>query len=290
MSLLPADPLDTGRHPSNPSTSAEAGSCAPGDLSDPAVHDGPHDLLAPAEPVLPPDLLDPAGPYERWAALYTHPNCERRVAEICARIGVRHYLPLLEQWVGPEHSRHRAIAPLFSSYVFACADRESFVSALQVGRIARVVRVDREDVFLEELRQIRLAIAGDPELAAGPALEHGDRVRVIHGPLVGVEGLVEGLRRRRRHHRLVLNVSMLGRAVSTEVDVRDVERVRYVAELRTAETAAGVAVAARVAVAAAASAAAAAGAAAVAGTATAAGTATPIPYWRAPATARRAWT
>lgn len=273
MGLLPAGPLDVGRHPSDPSTSAEAGSCAPAGLSDPAAHDGPQDLLALAEPVLPPnlpvpagpvppaDLLDPAGPYERWAALYTHPNCERRVAEICARIGVRHYLPLLVQWVGPEHSRHRAIAPLFSSYVFACADREAFVAALQVARIARVVRVEREDLFLDELRQIRRAIAGEVDFAAGPALEHGDRVRVIHGPLIGVEGLVQGIRRRRRHHRLVLNVSMLGRAVSTEVDVRDVERVRYVAEPRIAKT-----------------------------TAASAETAAPIPYWRAPATARRAWT
>jgi hypothetical protein len=173
----------------------------------------------------PADLLDPAGPFEHWTALYAHPNCERRVAQVCTRLGVRHYLPLLDQWVGPELTRHRALAPLFPSYVFACADREAFVAALEIGRIARVIRVDREDLFLDELHQIRRAIAGDVELMAGPALERGDRVRVVHGPLRGVEGLVQGLRRRRRHHRLVLNVSMLGRAVATEVDVRDVERI-----------------------------------------------------------------
>jgi len=255
MSLLRAGRLDTGRHPSNPSTSAEARLRAPGDLSEPAVHDGPPDLLTPAEPVLPTDLLDPAGPYERWAALYTHPNCERRVAEVCARIGVRHYLPLLEQWVGPEHSRHRAIAPLFSSYVFACADREALGAALEIGRVVRVIRVAREDLFLDELRQIQRAIAGDVELTAGPALERGDRVRVIHGPLIGVEGLVHGLRRRRGHHRLVLNVSMLGRAVATEIDVRDVEKVGYALDPATTVTVAAA-----------------------------------NPYWRAPAEGRRVWT
>jgi transcription antitermination factor NusG len=146
------------------------------------------------------------------------------------------------------------VAPLFPSYVFACAGRDELVAALDIGRIARVVRINRQDLFLDELRQIRRAIAGDAEFTLGPALERGDRVRVIHGPLIGVEGLVQGLRRRRSHYRLILNVSMLGRAVATEVDARDVERVEFALD------------------------------------AAARGAVASIPCWRALAKARRAWT
>lgn len=262
---LPADPLDASRHP-HPSTCDEAlpgargvpGWSTPARAETSAVPSpaapGP-DLLDPATAAgLGPDLLDPAGAYESWTALYTHPNCERRVAQVCTRLGVRHYLPLLEQWIGPEFTRHRALAPLFPSYVFACASRDELVAALEIGRVARVIRVDRQDLFLDELRQIQRAIEGDAELTLGPALERGDRVRVVHGPLIGVVGLVQGLRRRRSHHRLVLNVSMLGRAVATEVDVRDVEKVGFALDAATPRVA------------------------------------TASPYWRAPAEARRVWT
>ena len=54
----------------------------------------------------------------------------------------------------------------------------------------------------------------------------GEWVRVFRGPLAGVQGLVVDLRRRRRRReRLVLNVSLLGRAAAVEVDLDHVRRI-----------------------------------------------------------------
>jgi transcription antitermination factor NusG len=171
------------------------------------------------------DVLDPAGDGERWTVLYTHSNCERLLQRACDRSAIRHYLPIVEQWSGPDRARRRAAAPLFPSYVFACLSHAQRLHVLEVGHVARVIPVAHPDLLLAELRQIREAIAGGGTLSVGPALERGAWVRVVHGPLAGVVGRVEGLRRRKRRHRLVMNVSMLGRGVSTEVDASEVERV-----------------------------------------------------------------
>jgi transcription antitermination factor NusG len=171
------------------------------------------------------DLLDPAGDGERWTVLYTHSNCERLLQRACDRWAIRHYLPTVEQWCGPDRARRRAIVPLFPSYVFACVNHSQRRHVLEVGHLARVIRVAQPNLLLVELRQIRNAIGVGGSLTVGPALERGAWVRVVHGPLAGVIGRVEGLRRRKRRHRLVMNVSMLGRGVSTEVDASEVERV-----------------------------------------------------------------
>jgi hypothetical protein len=172
-----------------------------------------------------PDVLDPASDGERWTVLYTHSHCERLLQRACDRSAIRNYLPIVEQWCGPDHARRRAIAPLFPSYIFACLSHMERLEILQVGHVARLIPVVHPDVLLAELRQIRDAIAAGGALVVGPAIERRAWVRVVHGPLTGVVGRVEGLRRRKRRHRLVMNVSALGRGVSTEVDASEVERV-----------------------------------------------------------------
>jgi len=171
------------------------------------------------------DVLDPARTGESWSVLYAHSNCERLLARACEHRSIRHYLPLEEQWVGPDHARRRAIAPLFPSYLFVCMSPAERRDLLVVGHLARVIPVPQPDLLLAELRQVRDALAAGVDYAVGPALERGTWVRVMRGPMGGVVGRVEDLRRRKRRHRLVLNVSVLGRGVAIEIDALDVERV-----------------------------------------------------------------
>jgi transcription antitermination factor NusG len=171
------------------------------------------------------DMLDPAGDGERWTVFYTHSNCERLLQRACDQWAIRNFLPIVEQWCGPDHARRRARAPLFPSYVFACSSYSQRLRILEVGHVARVIPVAHPDLLLVELRQVRDAITSGVSLTVGPRLERGAWVRVVHGPLAGVVGQVEGLRHRKRRHRLVMNVSVLGRGVATEIDASEVERV-----------------------------------------------------------------
>ena len=168
-------------------------------------------------------LADPARD-ERWAVLYTYSRREKLVARACEYLGVRHYLPLYEHHTGTMRRRSYFL-PLFPGYLFACLDHESRTDVLQSGAVFRLIWPGRQDVLLSELRQIRTALEASVDLVVGPVVEKGALVRVVNGPLTGVEGLVKSRRRRGRRERLLLNVSILGRSVSTEIDLRDVERV-----------------------------------------------------------------
>ncbi len=173
-----------------------------------------------------PDPLAPPASGEGWWVLQTRSRCEKKLARACARLGVRHYLPLR-----PPRRRMRAglaglrrgpapsgdpRVPLFPGYVFACCAPSLRDLLLESGAIARMIAVLNPAPLLAELEQIRAALAAGVDLAAGPALARGMCVRVASGLLCGVEGRVAGVRRDRV--RLVLNVTLLGRSAEVEVD------------------------------------------------------------------------
>jgi hypothetical protein len=186
----------------------------------------PAGVLAPPDLALPdpPDLLDPALPGERWTVLHTRPRSEKKAARACDRLGIRHYLPLDERGRRCDGrgraARHSAALPLFPGYVFAALEPWARVLLFESGAVARLIPVPDPASLLQELRQIRAAIAAGVDLVAGPALERGRVVRVVRGKLAGVEGRVAWVTRRRV--RLVLNVSLLRFGAGVEVEAGDV--------------------------------------------------------------------
>ncbi len=193
---------------------------------DPAGSPAPADLAEPP-PLDPPDLLDPALPGERWIVLHTRSRSEKKAARVCDCLGVRHYLPLCEKEPGRggrgHSSRRPATVPLIPGYVFASLDPRARALLFESGAIARLIPVPDPASLLDELRQIRTAIAAGVDLLAGPALERGMLVRVVRGELAGVLGRVAWVKRRRV--RLVLNVSLLRFGAGVEVDASAVALV-----------------------------------------------------------------
>jgi transcription antitermination factor NusG len=73
-----------------------------------------------------------------------------------------------------------------------------------------------------EIESVRRAVEWGNRVEPHPFLRCGDRVRVICGPLQGLEGI---LVRKKNLYRLVLSVEILERSAAVEVDVSAVERV-----------------------------------------------------------------
>ena len=73
-----------------------------------------------------------------------------------------------------------------------------------------------------ELTNLRLALEAGDRIDPYPFLKKGVRVEVTSGPLRGLEGLVE---ERCGVHRLILQIEMLGQAVSLEIDASQLEVV-----------------------------------------------------------------
>jgi transcription antitermination factor NusG len=102
------------------------------------------------------------------------------------------------------------------------ADGEQRHRAMATNHIARTLPVVDVAGLIGQLRQIDLALRSGEPIARSARLAAGDRVRVIAGPLSGLEGVVT---RWRSAVRVMLNVEILGQSVSVEVDRDLVERV-----------------------------------------------------------------
>ena len=233
-------------------TRSTASGCAVLASDDPAGSPAPDPLDPPApDPLAPPapDPLAPPASGERWWVLQTRSRCEKKVARACARLGIRHYLPLRPPRrrrgaglrgrrgglgglggaadVGPRPARSDPRVPLFPGYVFVCCAPSLRDLVLESGSIARMIAVLYPAPLLAELEQVRAALAAGVDLAAGPALARGMCVRVASGLLGGIVGRVAGVRRDRV--RLVLNVTLLGRGAEVEVDADTVVPVEEMA-------------------------------------------------------------
>ena len=168
--------------------------------------------------VYPTDLFEglTAEPSERrWWVLYTKVHQEKAIARQLCGQRVPYYLPLVEktsQWRG---RRFVSMIPVFASYVFLYGNEQERVWSLATNRVSRVLFVPDVDGLSYDLRQLRQMIASGAPLTVEKRLARGDRVRVRHGPLAGLEGIVL---RRNGTSRLLVAVDFLQQGASVEID------------------------------------------------------------------------
>jgi transcriptional antiterminator RfaH len=85
----------------------------------------------------------------------------------------------------------RFTKPLFAGYVFARVPDAARARIYEQELLARAIPVDDEALFLRQIEDVRKIVASGAELSVVPLLTLGRRVRVVGGPLHGLEGLVD---------------------------------------------------------------------------------------------------
>jgi transcription antitermination factor NusG len=150
-----------------------------------------------------------------WHVLHVKSRQEKALSRTLDGMGIAHYLPLARRI--RYYGRRKAVVhePLFPGYMFLWGSVEEAYLADRTGRVARLLRVSDQDRLEWELENIHRAHGSGAELHPHPTLREGCRVTVTSGPLKGLEGVVES---RTRSDRLVLQVAMLGSAVSLEIE------------------------------------------------------------------------
>ncbi len=128
---------------------------------------------------------------EYWHVCHTRPRCEKKFAALMAAEKFEHYLPLIgsERRYGTQVKKFTK--PLFPGYVFARLGTARKSRIYQQDLLARVLTVEDETRFLNQLTDVKLIVASGLELSLHPLIHRGSRVRVISGPLRGLEGVVD---------------------------------------------------------------------------------------------------
>ena len=158
---------------------------------------------------------------DAWCAVYTRHQHEKTVSEVLEAKGFEVFLPLYDSTRRWKDRRKVLSLPLFPGYVFVRGAIERRLPVLTTPGVHMILsRGERvATVPEEEIDAIRRTVQGEYRVEPHPYLHCGYRVRVIHGSLEGVEGV---LTRKKNLYRLVLSVEMLAQSVAVEIDARDV--------------------------------------------------------------------
>ena len=130
-----------------------------------------------------------AGP--RWFACHTKPRCEKKFAAMLTVEGFSHYLPLVPSVRRYRDQTKRFTKPIFPVYVFAEIPPDRKNRVYQQDLLVRAIWVDDQNLFLRQLADVKTIVASGVEATLQPLLKKGTRVKIVSGPLWGVEGFVE---------------------------------------------------------------------------------------------------
>jgi transcription antitermination factor NusG len=156
-----------------------------------------------------------------WCAAYTQARHEKKVAEQLGKRGIEHFLPVyhsLRRW---KDRRKQLDLVLFPGYVFVHLGLAERLRVLQIPGVVRFVSFNGQPAIMpgDDIEALRNGLAAGVKAEHHPYLNAGQRVKIAHGPLAGVHGI---LLRVKTNWRVVISIDAIMQSISVEVDEADV--------------------------------------------------------------------
>jgi transcription antitermination factor NusG len=152
-----------------------------------------------------------------WFALQTRSRFENIVTAHLTGMNYESFLPLYKcrrRW----SDRFKEIeCPLFPGYVFCRLNPLVRLPILMIPGVSHIVGMGKTPVAIDEteIAVIQAAVKSGLPSQPWPFLQIGQKVRIEHGPLCGLEGVLLDFR---GQNRLVLSVTLLQRSIAVQVE------------------------------------------------------------------------
>jgi transcription antitermination factor NusG len=153
-----------------------------------------------------------------WFALQVRSRRELPISAHLKGQGFECFLPMYKSTRRWSDRVKEVDQPLFPGYLFCRFDLHNRGPLLMTPGIQQIVGIGRTPMPVEEteMESIRQALASGLPSQPWPYLELGQRVRVNHGSLKDLEGILINFK---GSNRVVLSVSLLQRSVAMEIDL-----------------------------------------------------------------------
>lgn len=153
-----------------------------------------------------------------WFALQVRSRRESPIAAHLQGQGFQCFLPLYKSTRRWSDRVKEIEQPLFPGYLFCRFDLHNRGPLLMTPGVQQIVGIGRTPmpVAESEINSIRQALASGLPSQPWPYLEIGQRVRVNHGSLTNLEGILVNFK---GTNRVVLSVTLLQRSVAMEIDL-----------------------------------------------------------------------
>ena len=160
-------------------------------------------------------LVDPFT-HPRWYVIQTRSWYERRVRDQLTAKGIVTFLPLWQKRSCWTDRVKLTELPLFRGYLFGCFTFQQNIEVLAAVGVTRVVsfRGKPEPIPEEQIEAVRTLVTHQLCYDSHPYLVEGMRVRVTHGPLAGIEGI---LVLKKSAARLFITIELIQRAVAVDI-------------------------------------------------------------------------
>jgi transcription termination/antitermination protein NusG len=173
------------------------------------------------------DRLASGATDSQWFAVWTRSRQEKVAAAMIESLGVANYLPFKTESRQWSDRKQKVTIPLFSGYLFVRMNLldGSKLSVLKVPGVAGLVGNSSGPLPIpdHQIEAVRAVVTQGMECTVHSLLEEGDVVRVVRGPLAGVEGR---LVRTNSESRLVISIEMINRSLAVSISRNDIEPVR----------------------------------------------------------------
>ena len=156
---------------------------------------------------------------KKWYIWYTQPRVEKKLEKRLEAEGIEVYLPLkkeLRQW---SDRKKWVEVPLFNGYIFTRISRRKFEEVRRTDGIVSYVRFNGEAATLSdgEIERIRQLITDPANLeVVHHHFDEGEKVNIIAGPLMGIEGLVV---QHKGAKKVAVNIEKLGKSILVNVPI-----------------------------------------------------------------------
>jgi transcription antitermination factor NusG len=153
-----------------------------------------------------------------WFALQVWSRRESLIATLLLGQGYDCFLPLTKSIRRWSDRMKEVEQPLFPGYLFCRFDLHNRGPLLMTPGVRQIVGVGRTPMPVEEseVEAIRQALASGLPSQPWLYLQIGQRVRVNHGSLNNLEGILINFK---GSNRIVLSVTLLQRSVAMEIDL-----------------------------------------------------------------------
>lgn len=157
------------------------------------------------------DRVDP------WLVLRTKSRHESVVESFLQQKRITSYLPKCKV-VRSAKGRSKVVElPLFPGYVFVRPTETQYDSMRYIRGSCGLVLADNRPARMPEkdLESVKILVDSGVSLMVDPELTAGKRVRIVAGPLAGMEGELVSVK---SQDLLVVNIDMLNSSVRVDID------------------------------------------------------------------------
>jgi transcription antitermination factor NusG len=152
-----------------------------------------------------------------WFAVRVKSNCERMSACSLDHKGYETFLPTYRCRKRKWGKSMELEIPLFPSYLFCRFCFQHRLPILITPGVVHIVGSGSGPIPVpeDEIAAVRAIVQANLNAEPWPFLKVGQAVRIVDGPLTGVEGILVNIANR---HRLVVSVSLLQRSVAAVIE------------------------------------------------------------------------